>query len=408
MAKLKAFRALRPQNKWVKEVAALPYDVMTDDEACQMVEGHPYSFLNIDKPDMHRDEKGEMSYIYAGKYLDKMIDEGIFVTESEALYIYELETEVVHQFGLMGLVSVEDYKNGVIKKHENTRNDKEQERVWHIRHCKAHTGPIFLIESSMDTLGSELIRYATTHVPLFDETFEDHITHRIYQIREASWITHFIESFACISSLYIADGHHRAAAACKVAEQLGDTVSESQDFLAVIFPKNQLQILAYHRVLKDESGYTIERLFERLSLNFDITLVESTLYIPDQAHTFGMRYQKKWYKLVYKQEQLEKLKGSDCLDVSILQNEVLAPIFKIKHPKEDLRIDFVPGSKPAEVLNQRTNTDMDIAFSLYPTSLDELIQVADANGLMPPKSTWFEPKLRSGFLIHPFEIDKSE
>ncbi|MBE6022771.1 MAG: DUF1015 domain-containing protein [Cellulosilyticum sp.] len=402
MAQLKAFTALRPTEKWVREVASLPYDVMTNEEALEMVKDHPYSFLNIDKPDIHTTEKGQAIYKEAGKRLQQMIDQGIFIEESEGLYIYELQTNQVHQYGLVGLVSVADYESGVIKKHENTRSDKQQERVWHIEHCKAHTGPIFLVDHVLKDLGHQLESYANTHKPLFDETFEDEITHRIYKVTEEAFINQWIEDFETIPHLYIADGHHRAAAACEVAEQLGESMPEAQNFLAVIFPKEQLQILAYHRVLKDESGYTKEVLWEKLGTYFNITPIEDLVYVPTQRHTFGMRYKKQWYQLTCKESYLKTLQGSDALDVSILQNEVLAPIFNIENPKEDPRIDFIPGVEVAITLNERTEKDMDIAFSLYPTSLDELIAVADENGLMPPKSTWFEPKLRSGFLIHPF------
>ena len=403
MAVLKAFKALRPDYKWVREVAALPYDVMTHEEALQMVAGHPYSFLNIDKPEIHSQKRGEALFKEAGAKLQQWIEEGIFVEESESLYIYELETSKVHQYGLVGLVSAADYEKGVIKKHENTRSDKEQERVWHITHCKAHTGPIFLVDHKLKDLGNQLAAYAKAHKPLFDETFEDHITHRIYKVSDQAMIKQWITDFEAIPYLYIADGHHRAAAACRVAKQMGDTLPETQNFLAVIFPKNQLQILAYHRVLKDESGYTKEELWKKLSVYFDIQPTQEAVYLPDQPHTFGMRYQKQWYVLNCKEDYLLGLKGSALLDVAILQNEVLAPIFKIENPKEDPRIDFIPGVEEASTLNNRTDSEMDIAFSLYPTSLDELIAVADENGLMPPKSTWFEPKLRSGFFIHPFE-----
>ena len=402
MAVLKAFKALRPDYKWVREVAALPYDVMTYEEALQIVEGHPYSFLNIDKPEIRSQAKGEGLFEEVGTQLKQWIQEGIFVEESEGLYIYELETNKVHQYGLVGLVSAADYEKGVIKKHENTRSDKEQERVWHITHCKAHTGPIFLVDHKLKDLGNQLVAYAKEHKPLFDETFEDHITHRIYKISDQALIKKWIKDFEAIPYLYIADGHHRAAAAYRVAKQMGDTLPETQNFLAVIFPKNQLQILAYHRVIKDESGYTKEELWKKLSVYFDIQPIQEMIYLPDQPHTFGMRYQKKWYILSCKEDYLLGLKGSALLDVAILQNEVLAPIFKIENPKEDPRIDFIPGVEEASTLNKRTESEMDIAFSLYPTSLDELIAIADENALMPPKSTWFEPKLRSGFLIHSF------
>lgn len=402
MAKLKAFSALRPKKELTSEIAALPYDVMNDQEALKMVEGHPYSFLHIDKPSMYLHEPGEAPYIAAGQKLQQMIHEGLFVKESEALYIYEIKGEHIHQLGLVGLVSSKDYQQGIIKKHENTLSEKEQERIWHIMHCKAHTGPIYLFEQESAELDKHLSQAIKNKAPMLEVNASPDLTHRIYKIEESTWTQLFIDEIGKVSYLYIADGHHRAAAASKVSQLLGSQNSEAQDFLAVIFPKNQLNILAYHRVIKDESGYTKEEFFERLSDRFQICPLDVPFYLPSEPHTFGMRYQKTWYQLKYDPKRLENLNEIQSLDVSILQDEIISPCFGIIHPKEDPRIDFVSSSVGMEELNQRTDTDMDIAFSLYPTSIDELTAVADQNGLMPPKSTWFDPKLLSGLLIHPF------
>lgn len=401
MAQLKAFSALRLKEKWAKEVAALPYDVMSMSEAKQMIEGHPYSFLNIDKPEIHVHEKGEAPYLYASTCLTRFIADGLYEQDQESLYIYELESSYAHQYGLVGLVDTKEYEAGMIKKHEHTRSDKEDDRMQHILHCRAHTGPIFLVEQDLKGFGDQLISFAISQKPILDVTFEDGVSHRIYQISHQETIQELITLFKMVPALYIADGHHRAAAAARVAHKLVDN-EEARSFLAVIFPKEQLHILAYHRVLMDESHLTKSELFQKLYTLFDIDEIAADVYLPTAPHTFGMRYQKKWYKLSCRPLLYENKAVEARLDAAILQREVLEPLFKIKDPKNDPRIDFVPGIRNAEILNRRTDEEMDIAFSLYPTRMEELIAVADMGGLMPPKSTWFEPKLRSGFFVHRF------
>lgn len=402
MITIQAFKALRPKEEWVQEVAALPYDVMTVEEARRMTEEHPYSFLNIDKPEIHVTDRGDAPYIYARKKLDELVEKNIFIEEEDCMYIYELETIHNHQYGLACMVSTKDYEENRIKKHENTRIDKEKDRVSHILHCEAHTGPIFLVEDEWDEFGNFLCQYTKSHAPLYDFKLEDHVTHRLYAIKEMEVLMYLKEAFKQINALYIADGHHRAAAAVKVHHEVGDTKTEAQHFLSVIFPKEQLRILPYHRVIKDESGYTKDELFEKLSQFFEISSVGTSVYLPTNVHQFGMRYQKHWYKLEFKSHLFHDESVVSHLDVAILQNFILGPLFDIHDPREDIRIDFIPGSKEIEVLNERTDTEMDIAFSLFPTSIDSLIDVAKAGELMPPKSTWFEPKLRSGLLIHKF------
>lgn len=402
MITIQAFKALRPKEEWVQEVAALPYDVMTLEEAKRMTKEHPYSFLNIDKPEIHVTAQGDAPYIYARNKLDEFIENNIFVEENECMYIYELETLHNHQYGLACMISTKDYDESRIKKHENTRTDKEQDRVAHILHCEAHTGPIFLVENEWDEFGDFLCQYTKNHSPLYNFKLEDHVSHRLYAINDSETLTYLKESFTHIDALYIADGHHRAAAAAKVGRMKGDSNPEAQHFLSVIFPKEQLRILPYHRIIKDESGYTKDKLFEKISEFFDISSVDASVYTPSKMHQFGMRYQKHWYKLEFKAHLLGDHNVVSSLDVAILQNFILDPIFNIHDPKQDTRIDFVPGSNRIEVLNERTEDEMDIAFSLFPTSIESLIAVAKAGELMPPKSTWFEPKLRSGLLIHKF------
>lgn len=400
---IKAFSALRPTKQMAREVAALPYDVMTLKEAKEMVKVHPYSFLRIDKPEVQWALSGQALYERAGEQLSEWIKQKIFVRESQALYVYELQTQKVHQYGLVTLVSTKDYIDNRIKQHEKTRKDKEQERFWHIQACQAHTGPIFLVDNTLEDLGERLKDYTMSHQAILNDTFEDGVTHKIYKVSEEDIVNKWIKDFEKVTALYIADGHHRAAAAVKVSEVVGHHMKQANDFLAIIFPKDQLQILAYHRVIKDVSGYTKERLWQYLEELFEIIPVQKDFYLPDQKHTFGMRYEKKWYRLKCKESCLKTLQGIQCLDVSILQDKVLGPIFMIKNPKEDPHIDFVPGTEQPELLNWRTDgEEMDIAFSLFPTSIEELIITANEGGLMPPKSTWFEPKLRSGFILHPF------
>lgn len=402
MIKIRAFKALRPKDKWVKEVAALPYDVMTEEEAKKMVGGHPYSFLNIDKPEIHNLSAEDNPYLYVSKLLFQMKDEGVFIQDSNCLYIYELISGFGHQYGLVCLVSARDYQEEKIKKHEQTRKDKEDDRVQHIAYCKAHTGPVFLIEDEIPQFGVYLKDYASRHMPLYDFMNEDHITHRIYAVSEKEQIDYLIKCFAQIKALYIADGHHRAAAASRVSKKLGDRWPEADDFLAVVFPKEQLHILPYHRIIKDESGYNKVNLLDKLAEKFQVTPVEASTYLPAHAHEIGMYYQNQWYSLQIKPECLKDKSAAEGLDVAVLQREVLGPIFRIGDPRTDSRIDFVPGLPDIQLIQESQKRNMDMIFTLYPTSVEDLISVARAGEMMPPKSTWFEPKLRSGILIHMF------
>lgn len=402
MIEIKAFCALRPSNKWVREVTALPYDVMDTKEAIEMVKNKPYSFLRIDKPEIEHPESGKMLYQKAGQQLEDWVRKGVFIHETKGLYIYELQTVSCHQFGLVTLVSAKDYNDGIIKKHEKTRQEKEQERIWHIEKCRAHTGLVYLVEQTLETLGEELESYAKRHLALFDETYEDGVTHRIYKISESAIINQLIEQFKAVPCLYIADGHHRAAAACHVAEYCAETFPEAKAFLAAIFPKKQLNILAYHRIIQDKCRYSKDIIWQQLSHYFIISPVNKEFYLPSETHTMGMRYHKQWYELKCKEDYLSSLLGSERLDAAILQNQILTPLFNITNPREDPCIDFIPDMGNPSILNERTQAEGQIAFSLFPTSIDELIEVADRNELMPPKSTWFAPKLRSGFLLHPF------
>lgn len=408
MATIRPFCAFRPQVDLVTKVAALPYDVMNTEEARVCVEGNPYSFLHIDKPEMHVTNPKDDTEVFrfAGDTLKRMIDEGVFVQDEPSLYIYGLTNAYTSQYGLVCCVSAKEYDEGIIKKHENTRTDKEQDRINHVTFCNAHTGPIFLAYKDLDLVTLWMKEYVSTQAPLYDFTSDDGVRHEVYKVSHPETIKNIVAAFEQADALYIADGHHRAAAAASVARthlKNNTGCEESQYFLATVFPKEQLYIMDYNRVLKDESGLSEKEFFDYLNQKFVVEAVKEDVYRPIERHTFGMRYNKKWYKLSIKPEFVNESDPVACLDVALLQDNVLSPVFHIQDPKNDKRIDFIGGIRGIEELNRRTDEDMDIAFSMYPTSMDELIAVADAKLLMPPKSTWFEPKLRSGIFIHVIE-----
>lgn len=403
MVTVRAFSAYRPDENLVEKVAALPYDVMSTEEAKIIVQDNPYSFLHVDKPEMHiQNPEGDALYAFAGSTLNRMIEEKVLIQDEPCLYIYGLKNAYTVQYGLVCCVSAEEYDKGIIKKHENTRTDKEADRIKHVTYCEAHTGPIFLAYKALDQVTSWIMGYVAEHAPVYDFVSEDGVGHQVFKVNDGQTIEWVSNAFKEADALYIADGHHRAAAAAAVARKrkISEKHQESDVFLAVVFPKDQLYIMDYNRVLKDESNLSKEAFFSELEKVFEIEEVDDLYYKPQQRHTFGMRYHKKWYSLAIKAEYVNEGDPVACLDVSLLQNYILNPLFKIEDPKNDKRIDFVGGVRGLEELNKRTNEDMDVAFSLYPTSMDELIQVADADKLMPPKSTWFEPKLRSGIFIH--------
>ncbi|WP_069997715.1 DUF1015 domain-containing protein [Cellulosilyticum sp. I15G10I2] len=407
MATIRAFKAYRPSEQLVTKVAALPYDVMSTEEAKHMVNDNPYSFLHVDKPEMHiQNPVGDELYAFAGNTLNRMIEEEIFIQDESSIYIYGLTNAYTTQYGIVCCVSAKEYDQGIIKKHENTRTDKELDRIKHVTYCNAHTGPIFLAYKDLDQVTAWMMSYVAVNQPVYQFTSEDGVKHQVFKVSDEDVIANITATFEETDALYIADGHHRAAAAAAVARNQVNTRSpqeEAEYFLATIFPKDHLYIMDYNRVLKDESGLDESMLFDALRKVFEVEYVESEVYTPIERHTFGMRYHNKWYKLMLKPQYVEECDPVACLDVSILQKHVLDPLFKITDPKNDKRIDFVGGIRGIEELNKRTNEDMDVAFSMYPTSMDELINVADAGELMPPKSTWFEPKLRSGIFIHKIE-----
>ena len=409
MATIKPFRCIRPAVKVAAQVAALPYDVYNRSEACEEVKDKPLSFLRIDRAetqfDSNVDTYDERVYLKAKELLEGMITDGTFVTDGDdAYYIYELVMDGRSQTGIVACASIDDYQNNVIKKHENTRAEKEADRIKHVDVCSAQTGPIFLAYRSQEAINSVVARIKRTS-PLYDFTAPDGISHRAWKISNTADVTEIRESFEKLDSIYIADGHHRAASAVKVglkrrAENPGYTGDEEFNFfLSVLFPDDQLMIMDYNRVVTDLNGLSNEEFIVKISADFNVEKVGTEAYKPAKAREVGMFLDGEWYKLTVK-DSIVSNDPVEGLDVSVLQNALLKPILGIEDPRTDNRIDFVGGIRGLAELEKRVSEDMTVAFSMYPTSITELLLVADAGLLMPPKSTWFEPKLRSGLFIH--------
>lgn len=411
MAVIKAFECIRPDEKVADRVAALPYDVYNREEALKEVEREPLSFLAIDRAETQFDSSvdtyADCVYDKARELLNSRIADGTFITDTDkAYYVYELTMNGRTQTGIAACASIDDYNNNIIKKHENTRADKEQDRINHVDRCSAQTGPIFLAYRADEVIRNEVAKAKETK-PLYSFTSPDGIRHQVYKISNAQSVENIEKAFAGIDDIYIADGHHRAASAVKVGlkrrEEHPDYTGEEEFnyFLSVLFPDEELMIMPYNRVVKDLNGYSKEEFIKKIEEKFEIE--ESAAAVePAYKAEFGMYLDEKWYKLKAKEDILSD-DPVDGLDVAILQNNLLEPVLGIHDPKTDKRIDFVGGIRGLLELEKRCHTDCVLAFSMYPTSIAELFAVADAGRLMPPKSTWFEPKLRSGLFIHKIE-----
>lgn len=409
MAVIRPFRAYRPQKGLESKIAALPYDVYNREEACEAVKGNPLSFLNIDRAETQFDSSvdtyADEVYQKAHDMLWDMIQKGNFVQEYKPVYyLYELTMDGRVQTGIVACASVDDYENQVIKKHENTRADKELDRIRHVETCEAQTGPIFLAYRANEIL-REIIARTKDRQALYDFTSDDGITHRVWCIYEDEDIATIQKTFEGLSQIYIADGHHRCASAVKVglkkrAENPTYTGEEEFNyFLSVLFADEELMIMDYNRVVKDLNGLTAGQFVEAVSKVYNIVSKGTNCQKPVHKGQAAMLVEDTWYLLEVK-EDYESDDPVDGLDVAILQNHVLSPILGIEDPKTDKRIDFVGGIRGIGELEKRVKTDSKVAFAMYPTSIHELFAVADAGMLMPPKSTWFEPKLRSGLFIH--------
>lgn len=415
MAVVKAFKGIRPVKELASKIAALPYDVMNSDEAREMVIGNPHSFLHVDRPEIDLDPSIDIHdpkiYEKARENLDRMITDGEYTQDEQpCLYIYRQIMNGRSQTGIVFCASIDDYMNNIIKKHEFTRADKEEDRINHVDYCDANTGPIFLTYKE-DQIASEIIdawiQNESKRKPIYNFVAEDGITHIVWIVDNEVIINEIVDLFKEVDYLYIADGHHRSASAVKVglkrrAENPNYTGDEEFNyFLAVAFPDNDLMVMDYNRVVKDLNGLTKDELIGKLQEKFTVTESTSEEPIkPAKKHTFGMYVENKWYLLEAKDGIYNAEDPIDSLDVAILQNNVLTPILGIDDVRTSDRIDFIGGIRGLKELEKRANKDMKIAFSMYPTEVSDIMSVADIGEVMPPKSTWFEPKLRSGLFVH--------
>lgn len=411
MAQIKPFMAVRPVEELADRVAALPYDVYNRQEAKKEVEREPLSFLKIDRAETQFPDEVDTYdpcvYQKAAELLAQMKKDGVYVSDHDnAYYIYRLTMDGRAQTGIVACASVDDYLENVIKKHENTREEKEQDRIRHVDTLSAQTGPIFLAYRSREEINRVVSSVMEKEVPLYDFTAVDGISHTVWKISAADQVKTIQDTFAGIDDIYIADGHHRAASAVKVGlkrrqEHPGyDGTEEFNYFLSVLFPDDQLMIMDYNRVVRDLNGLSTEDFLKKTGEIFKVSELGEKAQPPQRKGQFTMYLEGQWYLLEASERMLAEPDAVKSLDVSLLQEYLLEPVLGIHDPRTDDRIDFVGGIRGLEELERRTQTDMKVAFAMYPTSIAELFAVADAGLLMPPKSTWFEPKLRSGLFIH--------
>lgn len=409
MAVLRPFRAFRPAQQNQALIPALPYDVMSTAEARQMVRGNSLSFLHVDKAEIDLPEETDpysvQVYEKARENLDALENTGAMIQDAHpCFYIYKQVMNGRSQVGLAGCASIDDYRNNIIKKHEKTLAKKEADRIRHVDICNANTGPIFLTYRKSVSVNMIVSLWMNEHEPVYD--FEqDGVQQTVWVVNNAEICQRLTNAFAGINALYIADGHHRCASAVQVGQQRRasnpDYTGEEEFnyFLCVAFPDDELEIMDYNRVVRDLNGYSLDAFISRVEENF-IVKKEDTAYQPHEKHTFGMYVDKEWYSLRAKPRILNENDPVARLDVSVLQDYLLEPVLGIQDPKKDERIDFIGGIRGLTELERRAKTDMKIAFSMFPTTVEDLMAIADAGKIMPPKSTWFEPKLLSGLFIH--------
>ena len=411
MANFRPFKALRPAKEYASKVAALPYDVMNSEEAKEVVKGNPYSFLHIDKAEIDlpagTDLYSNEVYLKAADNLKKSEENGVMINdEKPCFYVYRQIMNGREQTGLVGCASVDDYINNRIKKHELTRADKEADRIRHVDTCDANTGPIFLCYKENSDITALIDQYKANE-PVYDFVTEDGIANTVWVIDDEDACNKLSLLLSQVGDYYIADGHHRCASAVNVAKMRReaspnfDGTEEFNFFLAVLFPAESLEIMDYNRVVKDLNGNTEEEFIEKISEKFTVEAAPCEgAYHPEEKRTFGMYMGGKWYKLSAKDGTFDKENPVEQLDVSILQKNLLTPVLAIGDPRTDKRIDFIGGIRGLGELERLVNGGMAVAFSMYPTTLEDLMAIADADMIMPPKSTWFEPKLLSGLFIH--------
>ncbi len=407
MSRIKPFRAYRPLPEHARQIASFPYDVISSDEARELAKDNPLSFLHVGKPEIDLDPSisvyDDRVYAKAVKNLRRLIDTGELVREeAPCFYVYQQRMGGHVQAGLVGTCSVREYERGLIKKHEHTRKDKEDDRTRHVTECDANAEPVFLTYRAVKEIDAIVDRVRSLK-PVYDFVADDGIGHSVWVVSDPKEIAGLEWLLASVPCLYVADGHHRTAAAVRHGQMMrarnprpsGDEPYES--FMAVVFPHDQLRILDYNRAVKDLNGMTPDRFVERVRERFDVAPASDPR--PPRAHTFGMLLGDRWHRLEAKPGTYPAADPVRGLDVSVLQDNLLAPVLGISDPRTDKRIDFVGGIRGMGELEKRCRGGWAVAFSLHPTSLDQLMAVADAGTVMPPKSTWFEPKLRSGLLV---------
>jgi len=411
MAILKAFKGLRPKKDKVALVASRPYDVINSEEAKIEAGDNVHSFLHVVKPEIDLpddvDHYSPLVYQKAKENFEKLIKDGMFMQDKEeCLYIYQLTMNGRKQTGIVGAASIDDYFNNVIKKHELTRPDKEEDRKNHVRVANINAEPVFFAYSNMKAL-DEAVNKITATKAEYDFTTEDGIRHEFWVVNNPAEVKNIIDLFAKLPATYVADGHHRTAAAALVGKERREQnpnhtgKEEYNFFLAVHFPDNQLHIMDYNRVVKDLNGLTEEQLLKKISESFDVVEKGTATYRPTGLHNFGMYLNHKWYSLTAKKGTYNDADPIGVLDVTILSERILSPIFNIVDLRTDKRIDFVGGLRGLGELEKRVNSgEMKVAFALHPVTMKQLIDIADTDNIMPPKTTWFEPKLRSGLVVH--------
>ncbi|MDD3722562.1 MAG: DUF1015 family protein [Lutibacter sp.] len=413
MAIIKPFKGLRPPKNIVEEVACLPYDVMNSEEATKMVIGKKASLLHITRAeiefDKNTDPHDEKVYARAKDNFEAFQEKGFLIQDTEAhYYIYAQTMNGKTQYGIVGKASCEDYINGKIKKHELTRPDKEEDRKVLTRYLKANIEPVFLTYRAVPEIDAVVTAIVTSKNPEYDFTAEDGFGHHFWVIRDAE-INKIIEKLfkEKVPFTYVADGHHRAAAAAEMSAEFrtqnpNHTGNESYNyFMAVHFPDNQLQIIDYNRIVKDLNGLNTTEFLEKIGKNFDITQISKSFIRPEKLHNFSMYLDGKWYGLTAKKSTYNDDNPIDSLDVSVLSKYILEPILNIINLRTDTRIDFVGGIRGLSELSKRVDSgEMAVAFALFPVSMNQLMNIADTGNIMPPKVTWFEPKLRSGLVIN--------
>lgn len=413
MIRFTPFAALRPAQGKAKDVAALPYDVMNSEEARAMTRENPDSFLRIDRAEINlpegTDPHDDAVYDTARDLLEQKIRDGVYAQdENPHFYLYRLTWKGHDQTGIVGLLHIEDYENDKIKKHEFTRADKEKDRIRHVETTRAHTGPIFITYRAQEDLRSRLERIAQSD-PMEDISFDDGVRHRVWLVEDEADTKAIQEAFANTDAVYIADGHHRTASAVRVGQKCraanpnhtGD--EEYNRFLSVLFADEELRILDYNRVVKDTNGKSEDELLAEIAERFDVEeLPGDGDPRPSEPHTFTMFLGDNAWKLTAKPGTFLETDPVNSLDCAVLQNNLLAPVLGIGDPRIDDRIDFVGGIRGPEGVRDRLKKDAAVGFLLYPVAIEQLMRIADTGEVMPPKSTWFEPKLRSGLFIHRF------